>query len=592
MRHWNICRRKMYVDPLMTTHDLSSWYEANLPAAERKTRGHFSTPPRLVEQILDACGYTPAHDLSHIRVLDPACGSGNFLVGAARRLLDAGEQHQLTTTRQATLLQQNLWGLDPDPVACFLATMQLHQTFTALYPQQTRRCKELLRSLHIHQADSLTLPWQQCQNVDLFLANPPYLAAKNTDLSGYRTGQSQGPGDSYLLFLRLALQVVRPHGWIGLVLPDPVLARANATKERQRLLAETTIHHLWHLADVFSAYVGAVVIIAQKAPPRSLHQVSWQRARWTNSLSLTSTNTESLILSEHGQEDADHSGPHIVAQGLLHRQPGSELRYLLSHTQHSLTERLHTHLYQHTDTNMQPGLTHLEQFIQIRRGEELGKDSPLILREPLGDDENDAWYPVLRGGSDIRPYTKPTAQHWIARSVLQKPLERYLQPKLLVVKSAGRLQATLDIQGHVVLQTLYILSTHAHQRSPMSAAALSNDELYFFLALLNSRLLQDYVYTFYTAYKWVQPQIEQHVIAQLPVPLAADYTKKEKIIQRARLLLHTCSQPRNDVEWKTYIGELQKEQENAICALYEEALAGWRPQQQNVEIDKGVTSYG
>ncbi|HLG76966.1 MAG TPA: N-6 DNA methylase, partial [Ktedonobacteraceae bacterium] len=244
----------------MTTHDLPDWYEANLPAAERKTRGHFSTPPRLVEQILDACGYTPTHDLSRIRVLDPACGSGNFLVGAARRLLDAGEQHQLTATRQAALFQQNLWGLDPDPVACFLATMQLHQTFTALYPQQTRRCKELLRSLHIHQADSLTLPWQQCQNVDLFLANPPYLAAKNTDLSGYRTSQSQGPGDSYLLFLRLALQVVRPHGWIGLVLPDPVLARANATRERQRLLAETTIHHLWHLADVFSAYVGAVVI--------------------------------------------------------------------------------------------------------------------------------------------------------------------------------------------------------------------------------------------------------------------------------------------------------------------------------------------
>src|SRR5229473_2140543 len=67
--------------------DQIAWYETHLPLMERKQRGHFSTPPRLVEYILDACGYTPTADLSRIRVLDPACGSGNFLAGAARRLV-------------------------------------------------------------------------------------------------------------------------------------------------------------------------------------------------------------------------------------------------------------------------------------------------------------------------------------------------------------------------------------------------------------------------------------------------------------------------------------------------------------------------
>jgi len=64
-----------------------SWYEVNLPLGERKRRGHFSTPPALVESILDACGYTSEANLTHVRVLDPACGSGNFLVGAAQHLL-------------------------------------------------------------------------------------------------------------------------------------------------------------------------------------------------------------------------------------------------------------------------------------------------------------------------------------------------------------------------------------------------------------------------------------------------------------------------------------------------------------------------
>ena len=65
------------------------WYEASLPLQERRSRGHFSTPPLLIEHILDACGYTPACDLRSIRVLDPACGSGNFLAASASRLLSS-----------------------------------------------------------------------------------------------------------------------------------------------------------------------------------------------------------------------------------------------------------------------------------------------------------------------------------------------------------------------------------------------------------------------------------------------------------------------------------------------------------------------
>src|SRR5437868_2834433 len=243
------------------------WYEATLPSKERRSRGHFSTPPRLVEHILDACGYTPAHDLTQIRVLDPACGSGNFLAGVAHRLVSFGTLTNLSQEELATLISRNVWGFDPDPVSCFLAEMQL------------RAIHCLPTDLHIHQADGLALPWDGEPCVDLFLANPPYLAAKNTDLSGYRSAQQRGQADSYLLFLNLGLQIVRPHGWLGLVLPDPLLARTNATKERAHLLKDFTIHHLWHLADVFAAHVGAVVIIAQKCPPQNTHQISWVREK-------------------------------------------------------------------------------------------------------------------------------------------------------------------------------------------------------------------------------------------------------------------------------------------------------------------------
>src|SRR5579863_673548 len=538
------------------TDEQIGWYEAGLPLMERKKRGHFSTPASLVEHILDACGYTPDADLSHVRVLDPACGSGNFLVGAAHRLLEFGERKLLAQAEQAELMQRNIWGFDPDPVSCFLAEIQL----TSLL--------HLSLHYHIHQADSLALVWQPC--VDLFLANPPYLAAKNNDLSGYRMAQQRGQADSYLLFLELALRVTRPGGWIGLVLPDPVLARLNAARERAQLLKQVTLHHLWHLSGVFAAEVGAVVLIAQNIPAKSAHQVSWARERWR---------TTSI------------SGAQQVAQALFLGQPAAELRYLLNSESGALLNRLRA-----SPDDAPAGARHfapLSEFVTISRGEELGRESPYLMPgdgpgdtiratarvaptiraerateysrgDPCGrpGTSGTARYPVLRGGVDICPYSSPQGSWWIERENITKPLQRYLSPKLLVVKSTARLQATLDSKGHVALQTLYLL--HAREQQ-------ADDTLYFLLALLNSRLLCEYVYVMHTAYKWVQPQIEQRVLANLPVPLG-EHTQQRPIIDLARQLMSACSSVGTVVEWNAEITSMYEDLERAIRALYAFAL--------------------
>ena len=529
--------------------DILSWYETSMPPRERKQRGHFSTPPCLVKQIFDACGYTAEADLTRVRVLDPACGSGNFLLEATHRLLAFGTRVGLDQDAQTALVQRNVWGYDPDPVACFLAEMQLRAVLGKNWQ---------FSELHIHQADALALPWEPC--VDLFIANPPYLAAKNTDLSGYQSAHRRGQADSYLLFLSLALQAVHPGGWMGLVLPDPLLARANAAKERERLLKDATVHHIWHLSGVFAAEVGAVVIIAQQCAPRRLHQVSWVRGRWQREV-------DSMV-----------SQVNQVPQALLRRQPGAEFRYLLGSGRGAAIERLHAHM------EKTPGASRrfapLGEFLTISRGEELGKNNPYITAflekasfataaslKNLGDGYNSEnghpYYPVLLGGVDVRPYTMPTVKHWIAREAVVKPLERYLAPKLLVVKSTSRLQATLDEQGHVALQTLYLLHLRAREAS--------EDNLYFFLALLNSRLLNEYVYMLHTAYKWVQPQIEQSVLASLPVPLI-EADEQQRIGELARQLVQACSTRNSVVEWGQDIERMYEKLERAISVLYASAL--------------------
>ena len=142
-----------------------------------------------------------------------------------------------------------------------------------------------------------------------------------------------------------------------------------------------------------------------------------------------------------------------------------------------------------------------------------------------------------------------------------------------------RLQTTLDLHSHVVLQTLYML--HLRPQYPTQGKQTTyekiqtqqqEDELYFLLALLNSRLLQEYVYILHTAYKWVQPQIEQHVLAQLPIPILGDTSEKVQIIRRARLLMQVCREKNAVADLLREYNELYEEQERAICKLYTLAL--------------------
>jgi restriction endonuclease TaqI-like protein len=361
---------------------------------------------------------------------------------------------------------------------------------------------------------------------------------------------------------------------------------------------------------VFAADVGAVVIIAQRCPPQRMHHVSWIRGRWQSNFSFASQ--------------------HQVQQSLFSRQPGAEFRYLLSQGRGVALEGLRTCL-EETPANKRR-LAPLSDFLTISRGEELGRESPYIqnISCPLDRDLStnticrggacprpdpcaysrldlcarpDAYpgpcacgrpcprpsalaslynagspaiYPVLRGGIDVQPYSPPTASCQIAREAITKPLQRYLSPKLLVVKSTDRLQAALDLQGHIALQTLYLLYPRNEHVSP--------DQLYFFLALLNSRLLREYVYILHTAYKWVQPQIEQRVLASLPVPIIKQ-EHQQQIIERAKSIEHACSRSSPVVEWNEHITSMYEEQERAICALYDSVLPG-------CFTDKGVIKDG
>jgi hypothetical protein len=175
------------------------------------------------------------------------------------------------------------------------------------------------------------------------------------------------------------------------------------------------------------------------------------------------------------------------------QQPRAELRYLLGAAESALFTRLMEEV----------PWTPLGNLVTISRGEEVGRRASRLVFA-AGEDR----VPVLRGGEDVLPFRCRFAGAYLPRHLVKKPLERYQTSKVLVVKSSGRLCTALDEQGSIALQTLYLL----HPRPGAPA-------LECLVAVLNSHLLRSALWLYYTAYKLVQPQIEQGTLASLPFPL-------------------------------------------------------------------------
>lgn len=95
----------------------STLYQSVIPAAEREQLGEYYTPNWLADAMVREAVTDPLAQ----RVLDPACGSGSFLVAAIRHLLAAAHEAELAPAEILDKLRRNVVGVDVHPVAVHLA---------------------------------------------------------------------------------------------------------------------------------------------------------------------------------------------------------------------------------------------------------------------------------------------------------------------------------------------------------------------------------------------------------------------------------------------------------------------------------------
>jgi hypothetical protein len=102
------------IEPEATRDLLKKLYQYLVPQEVRHRLGEYYTPDWLAELTLDETGYNGD---ARKRFLDPACGSGTFLVLAIQRAKAYAREHREPQPETAKRITANVWGFDLNPLA-------------------------------------------------------------------------------------------------------------------------------------------------------------------------------------------------------------------------------------------------------------------------------------------------------------------------------------------------------------------------------------------------------------------------------------------------------------------------------------------
>ena len=165
----------------------------------RKGLGVFLTPDVVVDQIVEFFEFG-----NDEVIVDPACGSGTFLLSAARNALQDGVSVQLRAIEKSARMM-------------LLADLNLGPTPEVRFSK--RVCDALRPSEYAGFVDD--------SSADVILTNPPFgvsVDGQSYDLSIFSTakddnGRARLRQSSELLFFERCLSLLRPNGTVAIVLP-------------------------------------------------------------------------------------------------------------------------------------------------------------------------------------------------------------------------------------------------------------------------------------------------------------------------------------------------------------------------------------
>jgi type I restriction enzyme M protein len=198
--------------------------------------GEYYTPRAVTQFIIDILNPKIGE-----KVLDPACGTGGFLICALEHL-----RKQVTNIGHRKTLQNSVLGVEKKPMPHVLAmtNMILHDI-------------DVPKIDHDNSLSKNVRDYKSIDKIDVVATNPPFGGIEEAGIetnfpAAFRTKETAD------LFLILIMYRLKENGRAGIVLPDGFLfGEGVKTRIKEKLLEKFNLHTIVRLPNgVFSPYTG------------------------------------------------------------------------------------------------------------------------------------------------------------------------------------------------------------------------------------------------------------------------------------------------------------------------------------------------
>lgn len=237
---------RLNVHVLTAEHDyLGQLYEEFFRYTGGNTIGQYFTPRHIAKMMAEMLE-VGSTDI----VLDPACGTGGFLIAAMNRIL---VQRKLSRAQVVKLVRKKLIGIENEPQTAAIAVANM-----------------ILRgdgSTGIHRADCFSWPDYPRGKATVSLLNPPF-PHKKTDTPP-------------AAFVDRALEGLQQGGRLAVIVPTSMLVKRDRLDWRRQTMKKHTVEAVIGLPDeLFEPYASSytsVLIIKKGVPHRSNRKVFFAR---------------------------------------------------------------------------------------------------------------------------------------------------------------------------------------------------------------------------------------------------------------------------------------------------------------------------
>ncbi|MFH0958672.1 MAG: N-6 DNA methylase, partial [Pseudomonadota bacterium] len=237
---------RLNVTVLTAEHDyLGQLYETFFRYTGGNTIGQYFTPRHIATMMAELVE-VGKKDI----VLDPACGTGGFLIAAMNRIM---EREHVSRTQMVRMVKSKLLGFDQEPQTAALCVANM-----------------ILRgdgSTGVKRGDCFTSPDYPIGKAHVVLMNPPFPHEK-TDT----------PPDQ---FIDRALEGLRHRGRLAVIVPMQILVRRDKAIWRDKILAQNTLDAIITLPDeLFQPYASSntnIVVITKGVPHQENKPVFFAR---------------------------------------------------------------------------------------------------------------------------------------------------------------------------------------------------------------------------------------------------------------------------------------------------------------------------